>query len=322
MIWRCAIACVALVFALVCDHQRSGVTRPAQVRKVLLIGLDGVRPDALARAHTPNLDRLITNGAFADDTQILGDRYEKNETGSGPGWSSILTGVWADKHGVHRNDFKGSDYSRFPHLFERLKAREPGARTVSLVAWKPIHDHIVSAADTSRAFPTDGELMRGASLQEKMRHAGDRDADLAQEACRVLLTSDPTLMFLHFDAPDHAGHTYGFHPDIEGYTDMIARTDRSIGRVLDAIENRRTRARESWLVIVTTDHGGKSTGHGGGQDVPEIRTVFLIISGNAARKLRLRTRTYITDACATALAHLGVPIDPAWQLDGRPVGLK
>ena len=87
---------------------------PAQdpgAQRVLVIGIDGVRPDALAAAKTPNLDKLIKTSAFADSTQILGTRYSKNNTISGPGWSSILTGVWADKHGVHDNEFKGKNYT-------------------------------------------------------------------------------------------------------------------------------------------------------------------------------------------------------------------
>ena len=83
-------------------------------QRVLMIGIDGVRPDALAAARTPNLDRLIRTGAFTDTTQILGTRYSKNDTISGPGWSSILTGVWADKHGVHDNEFTGKNYRMLP----------------------------------------------------------------------------------------------------------------------------------------------------------------------------------------------------------------
>ncbi|MCA9005965.1 MAG: alkaline phosphatase family protein [Planctomycetaceae bacterium] len=116
-------------------------------KRVLVIGMDGTRPDALLQAKTPTFDRLIREGAFTDQAQILGKRYQKNDTISGPGWSSILTGVWADKHGVHDNDFKGKNYELFPHFFKRLKRERPDAQTVSFVSWEPIHDHILSEAD-------------------------------------------------------------------------------------------------------------------------------------------------------------------------------
>ena len=37
----------------------------SQERKVLMIGIDGCRPDALNLANTPNIDSLIDNGAYS-----------------------------------------------------------------------------------------------------------------------------------------------------------------------------------------------------------------------------------------------------------------
>jgi predicted AlkP superfamily phosphohydrolase/phosphomutase len=85
-----------------------------RVRKVLFVGIDGVRTDALQTARTPHLDGLRRRGAFAYDTQILGERYRLNDTISAPGWSSILTGVWADKHGVHDSRFEGRTLNSIP----------------------------------------------------------------------------------------------------------------------------------------------------------------------------------------------------------------
>lgn len=62
-------------------------------RKVLFIGIDGCRPDAIEKADTPNIDRLVANGVMSTNTSILGPRDCGNETISGPGWSSIFTGV-------------------------------------------------------------------------------------------------------------------------------------------------------------------------------------------------------------------------------------
>ena len=53
-------------------------------KKVLVIGIDGCRPDALAQAATPHLDSLIAGGIYADNTQILGDRYLENNTITAP----------------------------------------------------------------------------------------------------------------------------------------------------------------------------------------------------------------------------------------------
>jgi len=139
-------------------------------KRVLIIGMDGTRPDALAKAKTPTFDRLIREGAFTDQADILGTRYQKNDTISGPGWSSILTGVWADKHGVHDNSFKGKKYELFPHFFKRLKRQRPDARTASLVSWGPIHEHILSEADIAEVFP----LPRGKNQTADLSVSADK----------------------------------------------------------------------------------------------------------------------------------------------------
>lgn len=139
-------------------------------KRVLMIGMDGTRPDALAKAKTPTFDRLIREGAFTDEADILGARYQKNDTISGPGWSSILTGVWADKHGVHDNKFKGKNYELFPHFFKRLKRQRPDAKTASLVSWDPIHEHILSEADIAEVFP----LPRGKNQTADLRVSADK----------------------------------------------------------------------------------------------------------------------------------------------------
>ncbi len=76
-------------------------------KHVLIIGIDGALVSAVQSADTPNLDSLITNGAYtwhAYGGGILNTDTQQ-ATSSGPAWSSILTGVWVNKHGVVDNNF-------------------------------------------------------------------------------------------------------------------------------------------------------------------------------------------------------------------------
>jgi predicted AlkP superfamily pyrophosphatase or phosphodiesterase len=279
-------------------------------KKVLVIGIDGCRPDALKAARTPNLDRLIRDGVLVENTEIIGDRPTGSDTISGPGWSSILTGVWADKHGVKDNEFRGANYREYPHFFRRLKDARSDAVTVSVVSWPPIHERIVSAADVSLAL-----------LGETKDYA-KADARVAAEAKRLLVEKNPDALFVYFGNVDETGHKTGFHPAVPEYRQAIEDVDRHIGEVLESIRSRATYGDEDWLVLVCTDHGGRGTGHGDGHAFPEIRMVFLIISGPSAKREPVRENTYLVDVAATALSHLGVALQPEWKLDGRPVGLK
>jgi len=284
-------------------------------KRVLIIGIDGVRPDALASAATPSLDRLVAEGAYAEPTLILGERYRENNTVSGPSWSSILTGVWADKHGTHDNTFEGKNYEEYPHFFTRVKEAHPDAQTVSMVSWAPIDEHIVSDADIRHVEslpPGDDRMQR----EEQM------DKAMAAAAAQVLNEEDPVAMFVYFHQPDAAGHGIGFSPEVPEYINAIENVDARVGEVLAALRNRPDHVNEDWLIIVCTDHGGLGTRHGSGHDDPEIYEVFLIISGPSAQRGSIEAQTYLVDVAVTALAHLGIEADPAWDLDGNPVGLR
>jgi hypothetical protein len=51
-------------------------------------------------------------------------------------------------------------------------------------------------------------------------------------------------------------------------------------------------------------------------------TTFILVSGPGAAIGSPTQDTYIVDVAVTALAHLGIEIDPSWRLDGSPVGLR
>jgi arylsulfatase A-like enzyme len=89
---------------------------------------------------------------------------------------------------------------------------------------------------------------------------------------------------------------------------------------LKAMRGRATFAAEDWLVLVTTDHGGSGTKHG--QDIPEHRTIFLIVHGPSAQPGKLEPPPVSVDVVPTVLTHLGVPLKEDWKLDGKAVGLK
>lgn len=263
-------------------------------KKALIIGIDGCRPDALLAAKAPHLHGLIKNGAFSDTAQT-GDM-----TASGSGWSSLLTGVWREKHGVRGNEFRGANFTEFPHLLDRYKTARPAGFVASVAHWEPILKQIVTKADHTTAHKTDVEV--------------------AKVACQLLREKDPDILFVHLDEVDGAGHKHGFDPKEPKYLDAIQKADQLVGALLQAVEGRRTHAREDWLIVVSTDHGGSGKEHG--KNIPEHRTIFLIVSGKSAAPGKIDPAPAIVDIAPTVLRHMNIDIAPAWKLDGKPVGLR
>ena len=301
-----------LVFLIAFSGYSTLQAQDAVKPHVLVIGIDGLRPDAMRQAKTPNIDALIQNGAVSFQCQILGERYRKNDTVTAPGWSSILTGVWADKHGVQANSFKVKHFDTYPHFFARIKSQIPSLKTASFLDLPQTNKCVVAQAD----------FQYGYEESTAARTRAEKDALIATEASRLLATNDCQAVFVYFGNCDGVGHKWGFHPSVPQYRDVIHQTDRYIGQLLSAVNARPSHEKENWLILLTADHGGKGRGHSRGQNVPEILTVPFIVSGATAKRGALDDKIYIVDIATTALTHLGVNVKPEWKLDGKAVGLK
>ena len=167
--------------------------RVGSERKVLLIGLDGLRPDRLAVANTPNIDALISAGAYADDAHT-----NSTPTISGPGWSDILTGVDRAKHGVSNNSFSPPTYfDDYPSFLDRLERVNSSYTTVAIFDWPAIQNIFSNAVDTVTIF--NGDAL-GYDVADQM---------VADEAARVLADEDPDAIFAYFGEIDIAGHVGG-----------------------------------------------------------------------------------------------------------------
>lgn len=277
--------------------------RPApKTPKVLILGIDGCRPDALRKANAPHLKALAEGGAYSYTAQNLPLRLVREETSSGPSWASMLSGAFPDKHGwvddVRAKRFNG----RFPTFITRLKAYNKNLSIVSLITWPDIQP-----------------LTTGADVSESIK--GDQAA--ADRAVELLTKTNPDAIFVHLDDVDGTGHGKGFSPDVPEYIKAIEDADRRVGQIVAAVRSRPTYAKENWLILAGSDHGGWGPGHGSHSNVvPEIRRVFYIANGESAQPGEIQGQVYIVDVAATALAHLGVKLDPAWKLDGVPAGLK
>jgi predicted AlkP superfamily pyrophosphatase or phosphodiesterase len=273
-------------------------------RKVLLIGLDGVRIDILAEAYTPNLDRLIAEGTF-DDAVITAE-----PTVSGPDWSSMLTGVWPEKHGVLSNDFTGNRYGRWPDFLTRLEQVDPGCATYAVLNWPPLGttaaggpliSDLVDVKDTINGDLLGYHVADSLAIVAAVEHLTSRDVDAA---------------FVYMGDIDVVGHEVGALAD--RYRQSIEWADEQVGLLLRALESRSTYADEDWLILVATDHGRRDDGgHGGSSDLE--RTVFIVASGSSIEpRLPATPGSGIVDVASTALMHIG-HYDPSWNLDGRPI---
>ncbi|MFI8420930.1 alkaline phosphatase family protein [Streptomyces sp. NPDC085479] len=272
----------------------SGAAATATSPKSLVIGIDGATFATFDKAKMPRVKGLMAGGMTATSNLYANPMAP---TSSGPGWSTIATGAWPDKHKVVDNGFGGARYDLYPDYATRLENADPAHDTLVVGTWSPIRDTVFGPAVDTRL-------------------GGVSDADTTATAVTKLTTTDADAVFVHLDEVDGAGHSHG--TGHQAYLDALATADTQIGRILDAVTSRATYAAEDWQIIVTADHG-HTPGGGHGGNSPGERQTFVIAKGAGFTPGSVRHDVRITDIAPTVLAHFGVAADPAWQLDGKSV---
>ncbi|KDN80982.1 alkaline phosphatase family protein [Kitasatospora cheerisanensis] len=273
----------------------NGLPNGTKQVKTLVIGIDGTRYDKLLTADAPNLKALIASGTTATSNLYANPLAP---TLSGPGWSTIATGVWPDKHKVLDNAFTGARFDLYPDWASRLEAADPGNSTLVIGSWNPITANVFNGAADLRIPESEN------------------DAKTASDAADFLAHGNPDAVFLHFDEVDEAGHSYG--GTSSQYLAAIHGVDGLVGQVMAGLKSRPGYASEDWLVVLTTDHGHTDAGGHGGNSANERQT-WMVLNGRGYQAGAHRYDVKPVDIAPTVLKHQGAPIDPAWGLDGTPV---
>jgi predicted AlkP superfamily pyrophosphatase or phosphodiesterase len=254
-------------------------------RHVLIISVDGLRPDAIDLAPMPNLQALMQTGAYTLTAQTT------FPSATLPSHTSMLTGLCPAKHGVNWNDYlpeKG--YAKGTDLFD--VAHAAGLKTVMFVGKEKL-----------RQITEPGSL-------NIFRYINDRDTVIAQRLTEEF-PADFGVLFVHLATPDAMGHVYGWMTP--QYISVVQHADEAIGTILKDLDEHGLR--QDTLVIITADHGGHKQTHG--SHMPEDMTIPWVISGPGVRPGQLTTPVQTTDTAATAAWALGLPLPPEW--DGWPV---
>lgn len=260
------------------------------VRKVLFIGWDGVRTDALLAANTPHIDSLLQNSLYSFNV----DRGPY--TVSTPGWSTILHGVWPEKHGLTENSFRKNRYDTYPDIFTLMRRTKPELGLASLSNWDAFLQ-ITSEETYAQRFDTDPEM--------------------TQEAISLIQQCTPDVMLLHFDYPDDTGHEFGFNPSSPEYLSSIEITDHYLGEIMSHIYQREAQFNEEWMVVLTTDHGGNGTGHGGQDNLNETRYVWYVVRSPSFTNSLINNGESV-DLLPTMMKWLGASTN-GMSLDGTAI---
>ncbi|HRJ54865.1 MAG TPA: alkaline phosphatase family protein [Anaerolineales bacterium] len=254
-------------------------------RRVLILSIDGLRPDAIPLAPMPNLTALMQTSAYSLTVQTT------FPSATLPAHVSMFSGQCPEKHGVNWNDYLPENgYAQVTDLFDIAHAA--GLQTVMYVGKEKLQQ--ITEPESVDVF----------------QYINDRDLVITETLIQNF-PADFGLMFIHFPTADWMGHVYGWLSGEQ--LSVLFRADQALDNLLSELDARGIR--NETLIIITSDHGGHGNIHG--SSLYEDMTIPWIASGPGIRPAALNTLITTTDTAATAAYALNLPIPSEW--DGVPV---
>lgn len=250
-------------------------------KSVIVLGVDGA---GVFKTDTPNLDRIFKEGA------VCAKMPTAIPTISAQCWGTLLTGVTPSVHHFTNDSISSGSVhgnKEHPTFFKLVKNAIPDASLAAFCNWSPVYGGIIE----SGIGVTTG--------------TGD-DAAVTSQILAYLDKKQPTVLFAQFDGVDHVGHSTGYNN--AAYYREIRTVDGYIGKIYDKIVEKGYA--DDTLFIVTADHGGIGTSHGGLSD--EEKYVFFGAVGKSVLKndkLSLLSR----DLPAVVTCALNVPGADNWD---------
>jgi predicted AlkP superfamily pyrophosphatase or phosphodiesterase len=259
---------------------------------VVVISIDGLRPDAINKFNAKTMQRLMREGSFTLQAKTI---FPSKTL---PSHTSMLTGLDADKHGVTWNEDKTDTHGHVdvPTIFGL--ARAAGFQTAAFFS-KPKFHHLEAAntldyVRSPKGSITDSRWSADRTLAEVKKYLKGESAT-------------PNLMFVHIAEPDFAGHLFGWMGFVYGRA--VRHADAAVAQVLAAADAEFGAG--NYSVILTADHGGHGRNHG--SDDPRDTTIPWIVWGKGVATGASLTGIRTMDTAATALWLLGVQMPESFE---------
>ena len=249
--------------------------------KVVLISIDGMRPDGVLQCNNPYVQELMTKASYTLDAATIFPSVTL------PCHMSMFHSVPAERHGITTNLYL-PPVRPINGIFEQVKTA--GKTGAMFYGWEPLRD-----------ISRPGSLIY-ADYQHSYS-ADNTDGILAEKAIACMKNLHPDFVFLYMvETDEKGGHDNGWMS--ETYLNCISNGLDQVKKVIEAVG-------DEYTVIVTADHGGHDRGHG--TDRPEDMTIPMFFYGDAFTPGQVLTDVSILDLAPTITALLQIPSAREWE---------
>lgn len=225
-------------------------------RHALIINLDGATYQAvqqgIAAGSLPNLAKLHVQLAYSGG--VAGTPSQQANLDM-PSWASLLTGTWANRHGVVST------------------ATDQVLRQNSLFYTEQKGQNAAAVASKGLAH-----LLKPDHDAERLHQLADCSTQTVTLSCvssqaLTMIEGDYRKVLVQYRSAKDAALDFGIEsPD---YRATLSKLDKEIGTLLDAAAKQKDR---EWLVIVTGNHGLSEHGQDNGLPLLPQSTTFLAMN--------------------------------------------
>lgn len=283
------IACLIFIF------QNSNAQQDP-TKRVILIGIDGVSAEGFQYSNTPVISSLISKGAISLKTRGV------MPTVSAPNWASILSGAGPEQHGVTSNNWslmnqgfeptaKDAD-GYFPSIFTIIRKQMPKAITAMFYDWDWLGTFV------NKKYISKEQYIQGHVMVTSI-------------ALDYIKKEKPVFTFIYYGLPDETGHGKGFNT--KDYYQAINDIDTEIGKIVSGLQE--SKLAQNTTLIITSDHGGIGTGHGG-ESMIELEVPWIITGPGIKKNVLLESANDDLNTAPTIARILGLKTPAEWI--GRP----
>lgn len=268
-------------------------------RHVVVIGVDGLSPQGIHLTDTPNIDQLVQQGSHTWQARAV------MPTSSSSNWKSMISGAGPEQHGVTSNKWQLDNFTieptvrgpggMFPTIFSVLRDQRPDSTIALFHDWKGL----------ARLIETD--LCDIVVNPPGDKHTSEAAFATTAAATAYFETNQPTFTFIHLDHVDHAGHQDTWLS--EPYLFAVREADQLLGQIIAAIEQ--AGVRENTFILLTADHGGLGTKHGG-ESMVELQIPWIAAGPRVKKNHQITHPVNTYDTAATLAKALGVTPPKEW----------
>ncbi len=248
------------IYDIINSHFTSPLPEGKTEKKVIVIGYDGCRLDTLSLMKNQEgggIQTLLDGGGKAVVSYCGGVNYPQintQKTSTAPGWCSMLTGQWADVHGIKKNYVPKSN----EHLTMLTTLVESG--TIDSSAFYVSWDGHFNESDCT--YWNEKQYVEEKGINTCFVDADSDDGTYSNVINDLGKADCSDFIFSIFEYCDHTGHSSGFGPKNRKYSAAFDSAQATSDKIIEAIKSRPTYETEDWLILITADHGGYDLTHG------------------------------------------------------------